>query len=67
MESVILVRREGMFDKILDLLDTRREHLERRGNKASDWSPEQSEVISRLDELAVVRAIINTLKQGDDE
>lgn len=50
------------YDKILEVLNTRQEYLERtRGHV----DPVCSKV--RLDELKVVRAIINTLKEGENE
>lgn len=66
MESVILVRRETAYDEILDMLKTRREYLERGQSKMGLWSPELEATVARLDELKVVRAIINTLNNQEE-
>ena len=49
----------NIYVEILDVLTTRKEYLER---DAQDLI-----VKARLDELRVVRAIINTLNEGDKE
>lgn len=55
-----------VYDEILDVLKTREEYLQRGADKAGDWSPELDAFIYRMDELKIVRAIINTIK-GEDE
>lgn len=59
--------RESAYDEILDVLNTRKEYLERGQSKAGAWSPELEAIVARLDELKVIRTIINTLNEGDTD
>ncbi len=50
----------NIYVEILDVLTTREEYLKRERRKSISRQ-------ARLDELRVVRAIINTLNEGDKE
>lgn len=52
----------NIYVEILDVLETRREYLAQ-----SEINHLEGTVQTRLDELRVVRAIINTLNEGDNE
>jgi hypothetical protein len=61
VDRVIRTSQREVYNEILDVLNTRREYLERTSNALR---PDRE---ARLAELCVVRAIINTLKGGEDE
>ncbi len=58
--------RRAVYDEILDVLETRREYLE--GTRIGFREQASVKLMdARLDELTVVRVIINTLRGGEDE
>jgi len=56
----------NIYIEILDVLNTRREYLAASLEGAADEAA-RTVVKTRQDELRVVRLIINTLNEGDNE
>ncbi len=59
MERVTVTLSQKVYDEILDVLTTREDYL-------TTCHAGKVDRVTRLDELKVVRAIINTLKEGEN-
>jgi hypothetical protein len=66
-KSVVIVAwsRESVCDEILDVLATRREYVVK--SRVKHFPENDGNIQARLNELSVMAAIINTLKQEEDE